>query len=163
MGYRSSVYFKISDYADFHASLTDEVAKRKLDMGEVDSFLADLRQPQFPDQHIYFHEYVKWYADLDAVVTVVDEVLKEKECLFVRVGENTEDVEYCGDSNRSDEHIYIRTVSCAGTEDALAYAMTFLNDIERGTCRVRSEAMQRLTTVLNKLRAVDGLPPIEEQ
>jgi hypothetical protein len=65
-------------------------------MSDVDKFLDTMRQKQFPDKHVYFHDYIKWYTD-DAVIRTVQEAVKNlDENTFIRVGEDSDDIEWWG-------------------------------------------------------------------
>lgn len=156
MGYRSSVDFQVpvAEWDNFRAALQDEsVVLHKVPLAEIDEFLDDLRQHQFPDRYIFFHDYIKWYEAEDHVIGCVKAALDNlSEHTFYRVGEDSEDSEiydFCHDAD--DEWIHCRDVSCSGTNDALAKALSFLGGMESAPSAVRQEAIAKLGDVLSKL------------
>lgn len=163
MGYRSSVYFSVPNesYEDFRKDLAERAAEDGVNLAEVDKFLDDLRQQQFPDRHIYFHDYIKWYTE-DPVINLVQEVVTGlEEATFIRYGEDSEDVDFWSNEMES-QWIRWGAVSCVGSKDALSAACCFLDGMERALPAVRQEAITKLTEILQKLQEAEGLGELED-
>lgn len=167
MGYRSSVYFQVpvSEWCNFRRALQDESeCASNAPMSEIEKFLEDLRQTQFPDRYIFFHDYIKWYEEGDPVIGCVKRALDNLTAyLFYRVGEDSEDSEFWDSCSDNSEWIRGSSLSCVGTEDALSNALTFLGGIEKASHNVRQKAIEQLDAVLNRLIvAEDGVGSLQD-
>jgi hypothetical protein len=167
MGYRSSVYIQIpiKQWDEFISVITDMHAERAelVDfMASIREFLDSIRMKHITQTNVFFSDYIKWYTD-DAVISAIEDAVKGTVgAVFIRIGEDAEDVDWHDMSVEKTYFIRRAHITCEGTIDSLEMAVDMLRGIEAAPSDVRLEAITKLRKYLTALEEAEGITPLPD-
>lgn len=167
MGYRSSIYIQIpikqwGVFVEAIRAEAEEPAEGEEFAIEILSFLEGLRVEHITETNVFFSDYIKWY-DSDPIIRILDDTVKGTDgCVFIRTGEDAEDIEWYDSAEEKTYFMSCGHITCEGTTDALEMGLDMLRGIEAAPSDVRLEAITKLRKYLTALEEAEGITPLPE-
>ena len=98
MGYRSDTCLRLSEEAESVIQVARKMSK------DLDSLLEEAEKPNKGDYAWYCVKWYEQYPEISALESLLSD-LKEDDYGFIRVGEETNDIEFQGDPAQYDMYI----------------------------------------------------------